>query len=209
MNKYKSQSDHEPISAQELKLKLDNGALIVDLRYINTILSTGSIPNSIFIGIQGNIESWAYYLIENKAEEIYLLIEAATDINEVVSTLSRIGFTNIKGYLKDLEFWVEAGFKTESYNLILPNDFINKFEEIDPNLIIDVRTEREFENQHIVGSQNIPLNSLIQGAKSLNPDQQYYLICAGGYRSIIAASILKRLQISKTIDVYGGLKNFP
>lgn len=210
MSYYESQSDKFAINARLLKNELQNGALLIDVRYINSIIETGSIPNAIFIGIQGNIESWSHFLIENKSSNIYFLKEENTDFLELKYRFHRAGFNNIHGYLKDgIKAWIQEGFEIEPYKAIHPQDFINNFDSIDVNLILDVRSEREYENQHINGSQNIPLEKLHQFTNSLTADKEYYIICAGGYRSLIAASILKQNSIFKTIDIYGGIKNFP
>lgn len=197
-----------PISATDLKRKLQHNSLIVDTRFIHSILKTGSIPNVIFIGIQGNLEGWAHVLVEDKTVETYLIIEENIDINELYLRFQRAGFTNIKAYLAGgMESWIQENFPVEPYQFINPSDFINKMDQIDFQTIIDVRTEREFQQQHIKGSKNIPIENLIYFLDEFNPKNQYYIICQGGYRSIIAASILKRNGIHHTIDMIGGIKN--
>lgn len=204
-----SQSDIKPIGAKELKLKLNQNSLLIDIRYISSIFSLGSIPSALYIGIQGNMEWWAHLLITDKSADIYILAEENTDYNELYNRFQRVGFNNIKGYLEGgFESWVSEGFEIESYNFIHPSDFIQQFESIDKPSIIDVRTEKEFQNQYIDGSLNLPLDNLLNTISTLDINKQYYMLCQGGYRSIIAASILKRNMIHHTIDVYGGLKNF-
>lgn len=210
MSNTESQCDNIAIKARQLKTELENGALLVDVRFINSIFKTGSIPKAIFIGIQGNLESWSYYLIENKSIKIYLLKEESSDYQDIKQRFERAGFFNVQGYLKGgIHAWLQEGFETEPYHAIHPKDFVNNFTSIDSELIIDVRSEGEYANQHIVGSQNIPLENLHQFITKLKAENQFYIICAGGYRSIIAASILKQNNIFKTVDVYGGIKNFP
>lgn len=204
-----SQSDLKPISAKQLKLKLDEHSLLIDIRYISSILNKGSIPTALYIGIQGNIEGWAHVLITDKSQDIYFLAEEGTDYVELSNRFKRVGFTNLKGFLAGgLDSWIKEGYEIEPYNYMYPTEFIQQFENIDRQSIIDVRSEREFQNQYIEGSQNIPLDSLIDSLHALEPEKQYYMLCQGGYRSIIAASILKRNNITQTIDVYGGIKNF-
>jgi rhodanese-related sulfurtransferase len=198
-----------PISAIDLKLKIDQNVLIIDTRFIASIFTTGSIPSSIFIGIQGNIEAWLHVLIQNKSQEIYLITEDKIDLNELTYRFNRAGFNNIKGYLDGgIEAWINEKFQIETYNFIHPTNFIQEVDNIDFQSIIDVRSEREFQHQHINGSKNIPLESILNNLYEFDSDNQYYIICQGGYRSIIAASILKRNSIHQTIDVYGGIKNF-
>lgn len=205
-----SLSENFAINATALKVAMESGALLVDVRFTNSILETGSVPDAFFIGIQGNLEGWAHVLINNKSVDIYILKEEASDFIEIKYRFQRAGFTNVLGYLNDgINEWIKEGYKTVPYNAIHPRDFVTNFESINHNLIIDVRSEREYENQHIVGSRNIPLDKLQQFITTLSADNEYYMICAGGYRSILAASILKQHHIYKTVDVYGGIKNFP
>ncbi len=198
-----------PISANDLKQKFDQNCLIIDTRFINSIFNTGSIPTAIFIGIQGNLESWSQCLIDDKSAEIYLIVEENTDINELHLRFQRAGFTNVKAYLEaGMESWIHENFPVEPYQLIHPSDFIKEIDQIDFKTIIDVRTSREYEQQHIKGSKHIPLENLHLFLDDFTPENQYYIVCQGGYRSIIAASILKKNGIHQTVDIYGGLKNF-
>lgn len=210
MSYHESQSENFAINTTLLRVEMKSGALLIDVRFINSILETGSIPDASFIGIQGNLEGWADILIENKSINIYILKEEVSDFIEIKYRFQRAGFKNVLGYLeRGINGWIEEGHETVPYKAIHPRDFINKFESINQNLIIDVRSEREYENQHIVGSRNIPLEKIGQFISTLSTDNEYYMICAGGYRSILAASILKQHNICNTIDVYGGIKNFP
>jgi rhodanese-related sulfurtransferase len=198
-----------PITASALKEKLEQNALVIDTRFIASILNTGSIPNAIFIGMQGNLERWTFELISDKSAEIYLITEENTDINELCLRFQRAGITNISGFLTDgIESWIQENYPIEPYHLIHPTDFIQEIEHINLQNVIDVRTEREFQQQHIKESKNIPLDSILNNLAEFNLENQYYIICQGGYRSIIAASILKRNGIHQTIDIYGGIKNF-
>lgn len=198
-----------PISAKDLKLKIDQKVLIIDTRFISSIFTTGSIPSAIFIGIQGNIEAWSQVLLHDKSVEIYLITEDNIDLSELLFRFNKAGFKNIKGYLEGgFDAWIQEGFEIEPYKLIYPTNFIQEIDSIDLQSIIDVKSEREFQHQHIKGSKNIPLESILNNLHEFNSDNQYYIICQGGYRSIIAASILKRNSIRQTIDVYGGIKNF-
>ena len=198
-----------PITASALKAKLAQNALVIDTRFITSIFNTGSIPKALFIGIQGNLERWSDELINDKSVEIYLIIEENTAMNELHLRFQRAGFTHIKGFLEGgIASWIQENYPIEPYHLIHPPHFIQEIDHINLQQVIDVRTEREFQHQHIKGSENIPLENLIHYLDYFNLENQYYIICQGGYRSIIAASILKRNGIHQTIDIYGGLKNF-
>lgn len=198
-----------PISATNLKVKLAQNVLIIDTRFINSIFNTGSIPTAIFIGMQGNLEKWTDELIHDKTAEIYLITEDHADINELYLRFQRVGFTNICGFLEGgINSWIQENYPIEPYHLIEPNNFIQEINSIAMESVVDVRTEKEYQNQHIKGSKNWTLDSLLNNIAEFNPENQYYIICQGGYRSIIAASILKRNGIHQTIDVYGGLNNF-
>lgn len=198
-----------PISAKDLKLKINQNCLIVDTRFIHSIFQTGSIPDAIFIGVQGKLEYWSQILIQDKSTEIYLITEENIDVNELHLRFLQAGFNKVKGFLNGgMEAWKIEGFLIEPYYVIHPKEFIKQLDSIDFQTIIDVRTEQEFQYQYIEGSQNIPLEILHQQSNNLDSKSNYYMLCLGGYRSVLAASILKRKGIKNTIDIYGGLKNF-
>lgn len=116
-------SDVLPISAIDLKEKLAQKVLIIDTRFINSIFNTGSIPNALFIGMQGNLEKWASILIPDKTIEIYLIAENHIDLNELFFRFKRIGFTQIGGYLEGgFDRWIQEKYPIEPYHLwIQPN----------------------------------------------------------------------------------------
>ena len=209
MKTYQQQNKPFAIDAQLLFKELQNGALLLDVRYIHSVLTTGSIANALFIGVQGNLEGWAQVLINKKSTPIFLLKEDDSDFETLKNRLQQVGFERVMGFLAGgIDAWKAQGFAIEPYHAVHPAEFAHTFDSINSNSIIDVRTQREFEHQHLKGSRNIPLDQLHQFIKTLTNENPYYMICAGGYRSVIAASILKQNHICNTIDVYGGIKNF-
>ena len=160
------------------------------------------IPNSIFIGIDGQFAPWVGALITDLKQPIILITPAVRE-EEVVMRLSRVGYDNCSGYLKGgIEAWKKAGKKIESIKSISAEEFAPK---INSGInILDVRKPGEYDNQHIKDVPNKPLDFINEWTTVVDPNVEYHIHCAGGYRSMIAASILKARGFDKLVDVAGG-----
>ena len=160
------------------------------------------IPNSIFIGIDGQFAPWVGALITDLKQPIILITPAGRE-EEVVMRLSRVGYDNCSGYLKGgIEAWKKAGKKIESIKSISAEEFAPK---INSGInILDVRKPGEYDNQHIKDVPNKPLDFINEWTTVVDPNVEYHINCAGGYRSMIAASILKARGFDKLVDVAGG-----
>ena len=182
---------------------------ILDVRDKNEFAS-GHIPNSLFIGIDGMFAPWVGTVIEEISTPLLLVIPKGRE-KETIKRLARIGFDNTLGYLNDgFESWKNAGKKTNYINTISPNIFK---EESKKKLlkVYDVRKPFEFNSSHLENSINVPLNNLNQNIKDSEKENELFLHCQTGYRSMIASSLLKIKGYKNVNDIDGGfvaLKSF-
>ena len=202
LDKVITQSNNSIDIGQFYKLANSSGYLVLDVRHQKDFIN-GHIPNSLFIGLNGTFAPWVGTLIENIDQKILLISEKGKEI-EAITRLSRVGYDNCIGYL-------EGGFKSwkdkygeEKVESISSQSFVDNL-KLNSIKIIDVRRESEYINKHIEGANNIPLSLLSKELKNISDTQDnYYIHCAGGYRSVIAISILKAKGIHNVIDVAGG-----
>jgi glyoxylase-like metal-dependent hydrolase (beta-lactamase superfamily II)/rhodanese-related sulfurtransferase len=182
----------------------ETGALLLDTRDPETF-AKGFIPNSINIGIDGSFAPWVGALIADIKQPILLIAPEGRE-EEVVTRLARVGYDHAIGYLKGgVEAWKQAGFDTDHIRSISPEQFADIYQSADP-LVIDVRKPGEFSAEHVEGAKSIPLDFLNDHMAEFTKDQDQYLHCAGGYRSMIAASILKARGFDNVINVQKGFK---
>ncbi|MEQ9467976.1 MAG: MBL fold metallo-hydrolase [Ekhidna sp.] len=180
------------------------GALVLDTRHQSKFIA-GHIPNSIFIGIDGGFAPWVGALIPDLQQPIIFISDAGRE-EEVVTRLSRVGYDNTLGYLDGgLEAWQSAGKETQTIESISAREFEQELEKSKLN-IMDVRKPGEYEAEHVEDAINIPLDYLSERMDEIEDDKTYHIHCAGGYRSVIAASILKSRGYHNLVDVAGGFK---
>ena len=180
----------------------ETGALVLDTRNPEDF-AKGFIPNSINIGLNGNFAMWVGELIPSVKQEI-LLVTYPNKEEEAITRLSRVGFDNSLGFLQGgFEAWVKEGKEVDIINRINATDFEKIYNNETP-VVIDVRKKSEFDAEHIIGAKNIPLNAINQHLSEIPKDQPFIVHCAGGYRSMIAASILKQRGWDNFVDVEGG-----
>ena len=178
-------------------------ALILDTRKAADF-AEGFIPNSINIGLESNFAMWVGELIPNLQQEILLVAENHEKVEEAIIRLSRVGYDHAIGYLEGgFQAWVNAGKELDTVNRITADD-LAILEEIHLTPVFDVRKKSEFNSEHLVNAINIPLNEINQHLAEFPKDQHFVLHCAGGYRSMIAASILKQRGFDNFVDVIGG-----
>ncbi|WP_395633315.1 rhodanese-like domain-containing protein [Flavobacterium sp.] len=178
-------------------------ALILDTRKAADF-AEGFIPNSINIGLESNFAMWVGELIPDLQQEILLVAENHEKVQEAIIRLSRVGYDHAIGYLEGgFQAWVNAGKELDTVNRITADD-LAILEEIHLTPVFDVRKKSEFDSEHLVNAINIPLNEINQHLAAFPKDQHFVLHCAGGYRSMIAASILKQRGFDNFVDVIGG-----
>lgn len=184
----------------------ETGAVVIDTRSQEDF-KKGFIPNSIFIGIDGSFATWVGTLIPDVKQEILIVADKGRE-EEVVTRLARVGYDFSLGFLDGgIEAWIDAGFELDKLDGVTPDEFAKRLNEGDIN-VLDVRKESEYKSQHIDNEHviNLPLDYISQQMEKVNRDTTYYVHCAGGYRSVIAASILKARGFDNLIDVEKGFK---
>lgn len=182
----------------------ETGALVLDVRHQDEFVE-GHIPRSIFIGLKGDFAPWVGALIAD-IEQTILLVAPEGKEKEAVIRLSRVGFDGTIGYLKGgFESWKKAGKDYDSITAVKASEVKAKINAKEVP-VFDVRKESEFAAEHVVNARNIPLGFLNNHLAEFPKDQTFFMYCAGGYRSVIAASILKSRGIHNLIDIKSGFK---
>jgi rhodanese-related sulfurtransferase len=190
-----------PVNQLELMVE-ETRALLLDTRN-NADFSKGFIPQSINIGIDGDFAPWVGALIADVKQPI-ILVTANGREKETVTRLSRVGFDNLIGHLEGgFEAWQNAGKEIDTVNRISAEEF-EKQVTIGESKIIDIRKESEYEAEHIEDAYSKPLAYINEWVKDINPEEHFFLHCAGGYRSMIAASILEARGFRNFSEVEGG-----
>jgi hydroxyacylglutathione hydrolase len=183
------------------KLSLKQEYLILDVRHQKDFIE-GHVPNSLFIGLNGTFAPWVGTLIEDINQKIILITPEGMEL-ETITRLSRVGYDNCIGYLKGgFNSW-QKHYKSSTLKSISSQLFVDTL-KLNTIKVLDVRRVAEFENKHIEGVASLPLSNLRGKINSLNSEDTYYIHCAGGYRSVIAASIFKAKGLHNVIDVAGG-----
>lgn len=177
-------------------------ALILDTRQPGDF-HKGFIPQSVNIGIRGDFAPWVGALVGDVKQEIVLITDAGME-EEVVTRLSRVGFDKVLGYLEGgFAAWQEAGKEVDQVTRITADEFAAQF-IVGESMVIDVRKESEYEAEHVEDAYSKPLAYINDWTKDIQPDQHFFLHCAGGYRSMIAASILQARGYRNFTEVDGG-----
>jgi len=180
----------------------ETGAVILDTRGAQ-VFNKGFIPNSINIGLKGDFAPWVGALIPDVKQEILLVTEVGQE-EEAILRLARVGYDNVIGYLEGgIETWIAAKQEVDTITSITPDELADKMAE-EKVLVIDVRRSGEFSAEHIDGAKSLPLDYISELMAEFPKDQTMYIHCAGGYRSMIASSILKSRGYDNLIDVAGG-----
>ncbi|UKM64537.1 MBL fold metallo-hydrolase [Flavobacteriaceae bacterium GSB9] len=194
-----------PLSPEEFEaIANQQSALVLDVRSEQDFVKE-HIPNSIFIGLNGSFAPWVGALITDLKQPILLVTPQGKE-QEAVTRLSRVGYDNTLGYLKDgIKAWKAAGKDIESITSIPVEQFSKEFDS-KATKVLDVRKDGEYKSEHLKGDnvQHFALDYINENMNSINKNNTYYLHCAGGYRSVIAASILKARGFDKLIDIAGG-----
>lgn len=177
--------------------------LILDCREAPEF-SKSFIPHSLNIGLDSNFAMWVGELIPDINHKIALVCPEGRE-EEALIRLSRVGFDNSIGYLKGgYQTWINSEKETDSIQRITTEEF-EKIDKSPESFVIDVRKKSEFESEHVVDALNLPLNEIETRLPEVPQGKKVILHCAGGYRSMIAGSILKRHNIANFVDVIGGM----
>jgi hydroxyacylglutathione hydrolase len=196
-----------PVQFEALANSAD--ALVLDVRHEDDFVQY-HIPGSISIGLNGNFAPWVGALIMDVKQPLLLVVPEGKE-TEAVTRLSRVGFDNTLGYLQGgLAAWQAAGFEVDSIRSVSAEAFAEAYSENIP--VVDSRKPGEFDGGHVEGALNIPLDFVNEQLAEVPKEGDFYLHCAGGYRSIIMASILKARGYHNMINVekgFGAIKNTP
>lgn len=180
----------------------ETGALILDTRS-HKEFALGFVPQSINIGLTGEFAPYVGAMIVDVKQPILLITEPGRE-EEAVTRLSRVGFDNVLGHLKGgFEAWAKEGLETDKVNRISAEEFASRV-KIGEDMIVDVRKEGEYAAEHLEDAYSKPVAYINDWIKDINPDQHFYLHCAAGYRSMIAASILQARGYRNFTEVDGG-----
>ncbi|MFZ4768756.1 MAG: MBL fold metallo-hydrolase [Ferruginibacter sp.] len=193
------------LTADEFEAAADNvDALILDARAAADFYK-GFIPQSINIGLNGDFAPWVGALIIDVKQPILLVTDEGKE-EETVTRLSRVGFDHVLGHLKGgFSSWLNSGKEIDAINRISAEAFAQKV-EVENDTIIDVRKATEYSAEHVEAAYNRPLANINEWIKDINPNEHFYLHCASGYRSMIAASILQARGYRNFTEVAGGFK---
>jgi rhodanese-related sulfurtransferase len=190
------------ITAEDLiKLATDTDFLILDTREADSFAKS-HIPGSIQIGIDGNFAPWVGNMIPDIDQKIIIVAEPGRE-SEVITRLSRIGYDSVAGYLDGgMKSWSEAGYPVESIKRVDAVEFAGLYKN--GITVVDVRRKSEYELSHIKEAVNISLESFNEKMEELRSLPPFVIHCAGGYRSMIAASILKSRGVHQFFELKGG-----
>ncbi len=180
-------------------------ALILDTRN-QQVFNKGFIPNAIFIGIDGDFAPWVGALVPDLKQPILIVAEEGR-AEEVVTRLARVGYDNALGYLKGgFEAWKAAGKEIDTITSISADELALSLKNGEVENLLDARRSGEYEAEHAEAAINFPLDYINQNMAELDADKAYHIHCAGGYRSMITASILKSRGFEHITEVIGGYK---
>lgn len=184
----------------------ETDALILDVRDKATFVK-GFIPNSIFIGLDGSFAPWVGALIVDLMQPILIVAPAGRE-EETVKRLARVGYDNSIGYLQGgFEAWAAEGREVDKIETIDVSTFAQHYTEDSSIQILDVRKPGEWSGEHIESAQHFALDYINAQMGEIQPDQSYYLHCRSGYRSTVAASILKARGFEHLTNVQGSFED--
>ena len=192
------------LTPEEFEVKAnETGAVILDTRAPQVFIE-GFVPNSIFVGIDGSFAVWVGTLIPDVKQEILVVADPGRE-EEVITRLARVGYDHAIGHLAGgFDSWKKANKEIDHIPSVSADEFAKREAEDASIKILDVRKQSENYSEHIIGAVNAPLDYINESMKQVDKDKTYYVHCAGGYRSVIFASILKARGYDNLINVAGG-----
>lgn len=180
----------------------ESHALILDTRNAGDF-AKGFVPKAVNIGLVGDFAPWVGAMIVDVKQPILLVCDAGTE-QDTITRLSRVGFDNVLGYLAGgVAAWAASGKEVDTVNRISAEEFASQV-KVGESLVVDVRKESEYDAEHVEEAYNKPLAYINQWVKDLNTTDHFFLHCAGGYRSMVAASILQSRGYRNFSEVDGG-----
>jgi hydroxyacylglutathione hydrolase len=183
----------------------ETGALVLDTREAQTF-AKGFVPNSINIGIDGSFAPWVGALIPDVKQELLIVADPGREA-EVVTRLARVGYDNCLGYLAGgFEAWKNAGMEVDTIRSIDADELAAIVQKNPKAKVFDVRKNSEYASEHIANAVNTPLDFINESMLAIPREEQAFVHCAGGYRSMIFASVLRARGYDNLVEVKGGFK---
>ena len=202
---YKGTTPIDAASFKELSEQKD--ILVVDTRSKEDYAEQGTVPGAWFIGVDGTFAPWVGALIKDIKQKIIFISENGRE-NEIVTRFSRVGYDNVQGYLiGGIPNWIDHGFEVDKIGSISAIEFNNRLKDGSMEKAVDVRKATEYLSEHIVGVENFPLDHIHANFAEIDVNKHYFLHCATGYRSLVAASIFKSNGMANVTDVRGGFED--
>jgi glyoxylase-like metal-dependent hydrolase (beta-lactamase superfamily II)/rhodanese-related sulfurtransferase len=195
---------HKGLTVEAFKEAVKSGAWILDTRHA-TEFTEGFIPGSISIGLEGRFAEWAGSILP--FDKSFVLVTEEGKEQETIIRLARVGIDKIEGFLQGgYDEWLHAGEKIDMVIDIEPDELAMDIPHDKRLQVLDVRKQAEFEAGHVRGAINVPLDTLtdVVNVANIDDENNLYIHCAGGYRSVIAASLLKRHGYHNMRNVLGG-----
>ena len=191
--------------AQFENLMLDEKTLVLDTRDKHAF-AAGFIPGSMFVGIDGSFATWVGTLIMDLEQPLLIVADEGRE-EEVVTRLARVGYDNAQGFLNGgFDTWKNAGKPVDTIDEVSAEEFMAALKREADGKWWDVRKASEYASQHIEGISNLPLDFFNSNMKTLDAGEKHYLHCQSGFRSLIAASMLKANGLKNVVNVLGGFK---
>lgn len=191
------------LSVDDTTQEIAAEAVILDARDAETF-GAGFTPGSLNIGLDGSFAVWVGTLVDIKQRLV--VVTGPGRERETILRLARVGYENVAGYLEGgFEAWRQAGKEVATIDTISPGEFAELYRNEQPS-VLDVRRTNEYETAHVNGAFNIPLRDLEAHISEVPADTRTYVHCAGGYRSMIAASLLKAHGYSNIVNIRGGFE---
>lgn len=192
------------LNALQVKTAIETGAMVLDTRNASDF-EKGFIPGSTFIGLDGTYAVWVGTLIDINTKLVVVAAEGRE--NEAILRLARVGYENVLGYLEGgIEAWKAANLPVDTMKSVDPEEFAAAMNAPKHDAVLDVRRPGEWDNGHAEGAEHVCLSMFAKpnGTDSIDKDKPYYVHCAGGYRSVIAISLLKQKGYTNLVNVRGG-----
>jgi len=195
-----------PIDAATFKeMSEQKDILVVDTRSKETYTEEGTVPGAWYIGLDGTFAPWVGALINDIDQKIIFIAEDETRVNEIAIRFSRVGYDNTLGYLfGGIKNWIDHGFEVDKIKTMSGYEFTERLAAGTMEKPLDVRKESEYLSEHVVGVENFPLDFINSNFAEIDSDKSYFLHCATGYRSLVAASIFQANGVKNVTDVRNG-----
>ncbi|MCF6224254.1 MAG: MBL fold metallo-hydrolase [Flavobacteriaceae bacterium] len=195
-----------PLDADTFKeMSEQKDILVVDTRSKETYTAEGTVPGAWYIGLDGSFAPWVGSLITNINQKIIFIAEDETRVNEIATRFSRVGYDNTLGYLfGGIKNWIDHGYQVDKIGTMSGHEFAELLAAGTMEKVLDLRKESEYLSEHVVGVENFPLDFIHTNFAEIDSEKEYFLHCASGYRSLVAASIFKANGVENVTDVRGG-----